>query len=117
MRGPPKQHVSWRDVDDLAAKHGDDSIRDLGDNREVVTDQQHGKIALFGQFVGQPPALLVIAPLMGAALFGSAVANWLTIAYAFPPHLRATGYFGEVDHPPPGRVALQDDAELHEDPS
>ncbi|MCX7677352.1 MAG: hypothetical protein N2Z59_08270, partial [Alteraurantiacibacter sp.] len=29
--------------------------------------------------------------LIGAALFGSAVANWLTIAYAFPPHLRATG--------------------------
>ena len=26
--------------------------------------------------------LLVLAPLMGAALFGSAVANWLTIAYA-----------------------------------
>lgn len=25
-------------------------FRDLGDNREVVTDQQHGKIALFGQF-------------------------------------------------------------------
>src|SRR3546814_2502312 len=49
MRGPPKQHVSWRDVDDLAAKHGDDSIRDLGDNREVVTDQQHGTIALIGQ--------------------------------------------------------------------
>ena len=26
-----------------------------------------------------------------AALFGSATANWLTIAYAFPPQLRATG--------------------------
>ncbi len=48
-------------------------------------------IALFGQFVGNPAALMVIAPLIGAALFGSAVANWLTIAYAFPPHLRATG--------------------------
>lgn len=48
-------------------------------------------IALFGMFVGNPAALMVIAPLMGAALFGSAVANWLTIAYAFPPHLRATG--------------------------
>lgn len=48
-------------------------------------------IALFGLFVGNTAALLVLAPLMGAALFGSAVANWLTIAYAFPPHLRATG--------------------------
>ena len=48
-------------------------------------------IALFGQFTGNQQALWVIAPLMGAALFGSAVANWLTIAYAFPPHLRATG--------------------------
>lgn len=48
-------------------------------------------IALFGQFVGNPTALLFIAPLMGAALFGSATANWLTIAYAFPPQLRATG--------------------------
>lgn len=48
-------------------------------------------IALFGMFVGNTSALLIIAPLMGAALFGSAVANWLTIAYAFPPHLRATG--------------------------
>lgn len=48
-------------------------------------------IALFGQFVGNTPMLMVIAPLIGAALFGSAVANWLTIAYAFPPHLRATG--------------------------
>ena len=28
---------------------------------------------------------------IGAALFGSATANWLTIAYAFPPQLRATG--------------------------
>lgn len=50
-----------------------------------------GLIALFGQFTGNQQALWVIAPLMGAALFGSAVANWLTIAYAFPPHLRATG--------------------------
>ncbi|GAA0266427.1 MFS transporter [Alteraurantiacibacter aestuarii] len=48
-------------------------------------------ITLFGMFVGNPGALLIIAPLMGAALFGSAVANWLTIAYAFPPYLRATG--------------------------
>ena len=50
-----------------------------------------GLIALIGQFTGNQQALWVIAPLMGAALFGSAVANWLTIAYAFPPHLRATG--------------------------
>lgn len=48
-------------------------------------------IALFGQFVGNREALLVLAPLIGAALFGSATANWLTIAYAFPPQLRATG--------------------------
>jgi MFS family permease len=48
-------------------------------------------ITLFGQFAGNQQALWVIAPLMGAALFGSAVSNWLTIAYAFPPHLRATG--------------------------
>lgn len=48
-------------------------------------------IALFGQFVDQPAVLVVLAPLVGAALFGSATANWLTIAYAFPPHLRATG--------------------------
>ncbi|WEK45402.1 MAG: MFS transporter [Candidatus Andeanibacterium colombiense] len=48
-------------------------------------------IALFGQFAGNQQALWVIAPLMGAMLFGSATANWLTIAYAFPPQLRATG--------------------------
>jgi len=48
-------------------------------------------IALFGRFAGDEQALWVIAPLMGAALFGSATANWLTIAYAFPPQLRATG--------------------------
>jgi predicted MFS family arabinose efflux permease len=50
-----------------------------------------GLIVLFGQFVGDQTALLVIAPLVGAMLFGSATANWLTIAYAFPPQLRATG--------------------------
>lgn len=50
-----------------------------------------GLIALFGQFVGDEQALWIIAPLVGAALFGSATANWLTIAYAFPPQLRATG--------------------------
>ena len=48
-------------------------------------------VALFGQFAGNQQALWVIAPLMGAMLFGSATANWLTIAYAFPPQLRATG--------------------------
>ena len=48
-------------------------------------------IALFGLFVGNEQALWIIAPLVGAALFGSATANWLTIAYAFPPQLRATG--------------------------
>ncbi len=50
-----------------------------------------GLVTLFGLFVGDRAALLVIAPLMGAMLFGSATANWLTIAYAFPPQLRATG--------------------------
>lgn len=50
-----------------------------------------GLIALFGQFTGNPQALWLIAPLVGAMLFGSATANWLTIAYAFPPQLRATG--------------------------
>jgi MFS family permease len=48
-------------------------------------------IALVGHFAGNPGALMILAPLMGAALFGSATANWLTIAYAFPPQLRATG--------------------------
>ncbi|WP_156313647.1 MFS transporter [Erythrobacter sp. SG61-1L] len=48
-------------------------------------------IALFGQFTGSQQALWLIAPLVGAMLFGSATANWLTIAYAFPPQLRATG--------------------------
>ena len=48
-------------------------------------------IALFGQFASHQHALWIIAPLMGAALFGSATANWLTIVYAFPPQLRATG--------------------------
>lgn len=48
-------------------------------------------IALFGYFIDNVQAMWIIAPLIGAALFGSAVANWLTIAYAFPPQLRATG--------------------------
>jgi len=48
-------------------------------------------ITLFGQFADQPGVLVFLAPLIGAALFGSATANWLTIAYAFPPQLRATG--------------------------
>ena len=48
-------------------------------------------VALFGQFADDVNLLWIIAPFMGAALFGSAVANWLTIAFAFPPQLRATG--------------------------
>jgi len=48
-------------------------------------------IALFGQFVDDRQVLVVLGPFIGAALFGSATANWLTIAYAFPPQLRATG--------------------------
>jgi MFS family permease len=48
-------------------------------------------VTAFGHFVGNQGALMVLAPLMGAMLFGSATANWLTIAYAFPPQLRATG--------------------------
>lgn len=48
-------------------------------------------IAAFGQLSGNPGALVLIAPLIGAMLFGSATANWLTITYAFPPQLRATG--------------------------
>lgn len=48
-------------------------------------------IAAFGQLAGAGTGLLLIAPLIGAMLFGSATANWLTIAYAFPPQLRATG--------------------------
>jgi MFS family permease len=48
-------------------------------------------VAAFGHFVGNQGALMILAPLIGAMLFGSATANWLTIAYAFPPQLRATG--------------------------
>jgi len=48
-------------------------------------------IALFGIYVQDPMVLLLLAPFIGAALFGSATANWLTIAFAFPPQLRATG--------------------------
>ncbi len=48
-------------------------------------------VAVFGHFVGNTGVLMVLAPLIGAMLFGSATANWLTIAYAFPPQLRATG--------------------------
>ena len=50
-----------------------------------------GLIAAFGQLAGTGLGLTLIAPLIGAMLFGSATANWLTIAYAFPPQLRATG--------------------------
>jgi len=48
-------------------------------------------VATFGHFVSSTGALMLLAPLIGAMLFGSATANWLTIAYAFPPQLRATG--------------------------
>lgn len=48
-------------------------------------------ITLFGTFVDNAHVLVVLAPLIGAALFGSSISNWLTIAYAFPPELRATG--------------------------
>lgn len=48
-------------------------------------------IAGFGQLAGGGIGLMLIAPLIGAMLFGSSTANWLTIAYAFPPQLRATG--------------------------
>ena len=48
-------------------------------------------IAAFGQLSGNPGALVLLAPVIGAMLFGSATANWLTITYAFPPQLRATG--------------------------
>ncbi len=48
-------------------------------------------IALFGLYVDNATVILVLAPFVGAALFGSATANWLTIAFAFPPQLRATG--------------------------
>lgn len=48
-------------------------------------------IAAFGQLVGNPVALAFLAPVIGAMLFGSATANWLTITFAFPPQLRATG--------------------------
>ena len=50
-----------------------------------------GLIALFGQAIGEPAMVLWLAPLIGASLFGSSTANWLTIAFAFPPQLRATG--------------------------
>lgn len=50
-----------------------------------------GVIAAFGQLAGAGIGLTLIAPFIGAMLFGSATANWLTIAYAFPPQLRATG--------------------------
>lgn len=50
-----------------------------------------GLIALFGQAIGTPATVLWLAPFIGAALFGSSTTNWLTIAFAFPPQLRATG--------------------------
>jgi MFS family permease len=49
-----------------------------------------GMIMIFGQLTSLP-ALIANALLLGAMLFGSAAACWLTIAYAFPAQLRATG--------------------------
>jgi MFS family permease len=47
-------------------------------------------IMLFGQ-LSSLSLLVANAVLLGAMLFGSAAACWLTIAYAFPAQLRATG--------------------------
>ena len=48
-------------------------------------------IALFGSLPANTALLAGHAVPLGAAMFGSAAACWLTIAYAFPPQLRATG--------------------------
>ncbi len=48
-------------------------------------------IALFGVMPDTPVLLAGSGMLLGASLFGSAAACWLTVAYAFPPQLRATG--------------------------
>ncbi|MBB5984997.1 MFS transporter [Sphingobium lignivorans] len=48
-------------------------------------------IILFGLLPPVLPLLVGNALLLGAMLFGSACGCWLTIAYAFPPQLRATG--------------------------
>jgi MFS family permease len=48
-------------------------------------------IVLFGILPAVPLLLLVNGVALGAMLFASACGCWLTIAYAFPPQLRATG--------------------------
>lgn len=48
-------------------------------------------IVLFGLLPAVPILLLVNGVALGAMLFASACGCWLTIAYAFPPQLRATG--------------------------
>ncbi len=48
-------------------------------------------IVLFGVLPAVPLLLLANGVALGAMLFASACGCWLTIAYAFPPQLRATG--------------------------
>jgi len=48
-------------------------------------------IVLFGLLPAVPLLLIVNGVALGAMLFASACGCWLTIAYAFPPQLRATG--------------------------
>ncbi len=48
-------------------------------------------IVTFGLLPASLPLLIINAVLLGAMLFGSACGCWLSIAYAFPPQLRATG--------------------------
>ncbi|MBN8831789.1 MAG: MFS transporter [Sphingomonadales bacterium] len=48
-------------------------------------------IVTFGLLPPNLPLLVGNAVLLGAMLFASACGCWLTIAYAFPPQLRATG--------------------------
>ncbi|HEY1124830.1 MAG TPA: MFS transporter [Sphingobium sp.] len=48
-------------------------------------------IVLFGLLPAVPLLLLANGVALGAMLFASACGCWLTIAYAFPPQLRATG--------------------------
>jgi MFS family permease len=48
-------------------------------------------IVVFGVLPAVPLLLLVNGVALGAMLFASACGCWLTIAYAFPPQLRATG--------------------------
>jgi benzoate transport len=48
-------------------------------------------IVTFGLLPASLPLLVINAVLLGAMLFASACGCWLTIAFAFPPQLRATG--------------------------